>query len=422
MRSLRFLPTARLLIYGLFVAAYPLPAYCLDVQSPPDLLRAELEHKVEFLRPLLDNTLTPSELQMFDRIRTVISSDEAIASPLADTDASGPYITFTYGLGRLVNAVVDAIYSLPSKQSIQYIGYVVAEQKKTVHVTNGSHTAPAIKPFYEWANWSPDQIAQYRSNQQLQRNAELTSVGVLGFIYAHEVAHLLLGHVTNPAPDLQTKRDRELAADAWASEHLIRADVGPLVGVFAMVYFAALDCNALAREKDLTHPADIRRISAVISQTEAGLDRLQIKPGGLSRDEVRAMLQNLSNFLQTEIANGNGCITSAGWTSPIMTPPDGAFCFHLNPDNSGLFCSVSMVACEKDRQSTINDPDFANDHPTSCQLVTRMYCGSRRRTATSGESTFCHPTLDDCIAEDSRRARRGAIQVFECHPFGAPAP
>lgn len=357
---------------------------------------------------------------MFNRIRVVISSDEAIASPLADIDASGPFITFSYGLGRLVNAVVDAIYSLPSKQSIEYVGYVVSEQRSAATSWNGARTTPALKPFYEWANWSADQIAQYRANPELQRTAELTSVGVLGFIYAHEVAHHLLDHVTYPAPDLQTKRDREFVADAWASEHLIRADVEPLVGVFAMVYFAALDCDALTRERNLIHPADIRRISAVISQTAAGLDRLQIKPGSLSREQLRAMLIKLSNLLQTEIASGNGCITSAGWTSAVSVPPDGAYCYRLDPGVSHLICSDSMVACDKDRQDTIDDRDFADDHPTSCELVKRMYCGSRRQTATSSESTFCHLALDDCAAEDGRRAKRGAVRVFECHPFGEP--
>ncbi len=203
------------------------PAYGRDIGAPPDELRAELSHEMEYLQPLIAATLSPSERPAFAHIRVLISSQEDIASPLADVDASGPYITFTYGLARLANAVVDAIYGLPSDQSLRYVTYVVGEQKKAVAVANGAHITPNIKPFYEWANWSPAQTSQYRANAQLQRASELTSVGVIGFIYAHEVAHHLLGHVGNLTSDFEVKRSREMAADAWASEHLIRADVAP---------------------------------------------------------------------------------------------------------------------------------------------------------------------------------------------------
>lgn len=419
MRGPILLSAAGLLVLGLGVLGGATLAYCSEVQMSPADLRAELTHQVEYLRPLIEATLSPSERQQFDRIRVVISSNETIASPFADVDASGPYITFTAGLARLVAAVTEAIYALPPRQSIQYIAYVVAQQQQAVAAAGGSPAAPPIKPFYEWANWSQQQINGYQADANLQRNIELTNVGVIGFIYAHEAGHHLLGHVANPDVDLPTKRDREMKADAFASEHLIRADVGPLVGVFAMVYFAALDCNALAHEQNLIHPADIRRISAVIQETENGLDQLQIKPGGLTRDQVREMLQMLSTNLQREIGNGNGCITSSGGIGAVPAPP-GTYCYHLDTGTTRWWCSNSMSACGADRQKTMADPDFSDDHPTDCQKVDRMYCGSRRKNASSGVITFCHPTLDDCAADDGRRARMGALPVSECRSFSSP--
>jgi hypothetical protein len=395
------------------------PAYGLDIAAPPNELRAELSHEIEYLQPLIAQTLSPSERSAFARIRVLISSQEDIASPLADVDASGPYITFTYGLARLVNAVVDAIYGLPPDQSLRYVTYVVGEQKKAVAAANGAHVTPNIKPFYDWANWSPPQISQYRANARLQRASELTGVGVIGFIYAHEVAHHLLGHIGNLTSDFEVKRKREMAADAWASEHLIRADVAPLVGVFAMVYFAALDCNALSHERNLIHPADIRRIMAVVNDTSAGLDRLQVAPGSLSRDDIRGMLQRLSTVLQREIAAGNGCITAPASTTRKIPPPQGSYCFRLDPDSTGLHCSSSAAECESDRRDTINDPDFRDDRPTACQFEARMYCGSRRLSSSGRAIAFCSTTLDSCAASDTRWASKGASRVFECYPFSA---
>ncbi len=47
----------------------------------------------------------------------------------------------------------------------------------------------------------------------------------------------MLGHTASNPATLADSRARELAADKWAVEHLLKADILPIAGTYALILY-----------------------------------------------------------------------------------------------------------------------------------------------------------------------------------------
>jgi hypothetical protein len=125
---------------------------------------------------------------------------------------------------------------------------------------------------------------------------------VVAFVLAHEMAHHIHGDTQSPATSFEDSQKREIAADKWASETMIRGKSAPLAGCFAFLYFAALDSDALKHEKERYHPADARRLKAIIDDTIASIDDVTIDSSyGMSRQDIKDKLTAMQSELGTAI-------------------------------------------------------------------------------------------------------------------------
>ncbi|MBS0523071.1 MAG: hypothetical protein JSS04_05475 [Proteobacteria bacterium] len=287
----------------LFAALFPVSAYAVDMTSSSDDLRYALSSGIDFARTALERTLTSDELSSERKIRIVISADERIDSPWTLPDKNGPFIQFNVGTARLVYALTAAVYNLSEPESGKYIGHVFTRLKQ-----EAASTSPFVNidPFYKWAKWTPQQISNFQSSFDKQLFIDRATLGVITFMLAHEIAHNLNGDLNHIHPPPEEARNREIKADAWAAQHLISLNMGPNIGMFSLLYYAVMDCNALRHEDRLRHPADLRRIKNLADFTLASLDKIS-PPENMTREQMRDRLQTVSKNLSQYIGAGDGC-------------------------------------------------------------------------------------------------------------------
>jgi hypothetical protein len=93
------------------------------------------------------------------------------------------------------------------------------------------------------------------------------------FLYLHELAHHLLGHVDSG----ETRRDRiraqEAAADAWAIKTAYAVDFDLTVASPAFILISGLGGNSLEDERNSDHPLGVRRVYDMLSEARAVLVR-----------------------------------------------------------------------------------------------------------------------------------------------------
>ena len=106
-------------------------------------------------------------------------------------------------------------------------------------------------------------------------------------ILAHEMAHLILGHLDRPPDSRERREQREIDADVKAVEILQRVGGMTERDAFAQITWYALSLKqAYDQGRHITvsgHPHPCRKVEALIKTYPAQqgtLDRLQQQPGG----------------------------------------------------------------------------------------------------------------------------------------------
>ena len=88
------------------------------------------------------------------------------------------------------------------------------------------------------------------------------------FVFAHETAHQVLGHIDNPPQNNFESRMHETAADEWAVKEMIISGINPFTAVPAFFLFSALSGSTLEDEQMSTHPLGIRRLDSLLHNIE----------------------------------------------------------------------------------------------------------------------------------------------------------
>jgi hypothetical protein len=235
---------------------------------------------VGIISKLLRPALTPEERAVFDDIEFVYPDDPTVMdSPEAYiVKATGKRIVcFGTGFYRSIIALGDLnmIQAARGGKFLipEYMPYVIDSM-----VTN-SFLPPSRKLKIKWASdWAGVDRAAFLSmckNEELFSVRTETIVLTVAFIYAHEIAHHVLDHVKKPPKSLEESRQRETAADAWACDTLVRADILPIGGILGAMMFYFFDREAIKHEELRDHPADLRRMQAVLKKTLDALEQFR---------------------------------------------------------------------------------------------------------------------------------------------------
>lgn len=266
----------------------------------------DLKDRVSFGKGLILSKLSGEERRIAETIRVRVVESDDPGRVRATKEEGSRVIEVSTGFARVIVRIVDAMQHLPPKEAIGYINYIVSSQKENYRrYVRGAAMQP-VKDPYEWANIGEETRNQIFNSPNRVVDDRLVT-GVVAFVLAHEYGHHLKRHVDRVVDSRELSRELEAEADAWAIEAMLRADVGPMVGIYAFLYYAELDCDAIRHETLRTHPADITRLRQVVAETLKGLPRLSVQG---DRKSVERGLTELLTTLESQISEGIACLSA----------------------------------------------------------------------------------------------------------------
>jgi hypothetical protein len=182
--------------------------------SPRDLKLMAMEDfsaRVESAKNIIFSTLSPDERAIAEKVDLRITPSEDIGRVFAALDNGRPYIELSLGWGRLMVVIVQAMGNLSASKTIQYINYIVDEQRRNLERSQKGEPLQPVFFFPEWDHWSTEQIETMKTNNSAADSAIFE--GVILFALAHEYAHHVLRHVKpGPQPILAATRQQETDA------------------------------------------------------------------------------------------------------------------------------------------------------------------------------------------------------------------
>lgn len=159
------------------------------------------------------------------------------------------------------------------------------------HMFDGpSYDGFKLQPVAEFARLSPGEEAKFEKWDDENDLVARAFLGSLQFIIAHELAHHVLGRYADPASARATLRN-ERACDKWAVRTMVRCQIAPASGVFAMMYLHELECYGVDVGRERTHPGSLDRAFLMIDETIAAADDLPQHDGRQLKTNARRMRQ-----------------------------------------------------------------------------------------------------------------------------------
>jgi len=248
-------------------------------------------------RQIIFAGLDPREAALERRLdyRVPLSDDIQIARALPFTNDIELGVGFLRALEMLIDAgIIQESFNRPGFMN-RYIDYVVLQWRRR---------ATSIKSPYEFAGWNESQIDRFTANKSLQEQHMNLFSQNLALVMAHEAAHHILGHTKDITEDKAVRRVREEQADAWAVTHLLKANIWPAGGTLLLHYFYKLDEDAILHEDRREHPADLRRIRALLQATLGSVDDFRgSTTGGRTVNDLKRDLQKTIASLDVDIAD-----------------------------------------------------------------------------------------------------------------------
>lgn len=112
----------------------------------------------------------------------------------------------------------------------------------------------------------------------------------MAFLYLHETAHHVLGHVDAQPHSRSMSRQQEAEADAWAAQVAREARFNLAIGYPMLALMAGLGGDSIEAELLSTHPLGVRRVRAMLLAAREQATNSDV------REYVDDMLYELRNF------------------------------------------------------------------------------------------------------------------------------
>src|ERR1700719_2928690 len=141
-------------------------------------------------------------------------------------------IDISLGFLAMLNHLVTAFDSLPTSQAVSYLNFYV---RKLEHPENADKYAGPIQDPLDRAGWSKEEKECVENDSDKINEIGRLETATAAFVICHELGHLVLGHWKTPPASPAESQARETAADKFASDTLIASDIGPIVGMYALI-------------------------------------------------------------------------------------------------------------------------------------------------------------------------------------------
>ncbi|MBX3302958.1 MAG: hypothetical protein KF693_12160 [Nitrospira sp.] len=253
----------------------------------------------EWERVLL--TVPTRERRIGRQIKLAFEHSGIITSPYAIFKNGEPTIMVPWEFTVMMMALVDVrsftFFAVPLGMDLDPKGLIYAKKRYLKYVAERlkqgkrgqARQSDEIKSALEWIAADRSQIEIWENNRYVMREQ---FDAMMMFALAHEAAHHLLGHThtlsqphrplevlkiikegrpfesaldqeSSLSPELKEALPaigKELEADGWAADTLIRSGVNPVLMVHIFEYYHALNCTTLERMESDMYIADTLRL------------------------------------------------------------------------------------------------------------------------------------------------------------------
>lgn len=299
--NVNYISLLMLLISFVFTStsyAYNDKDYRRDVRA----LSHDIKSEILELRDVLYKTASNDDKELIDSIKFSVPSDPAPVRVRSIFDEKKPKIEISTGFVVVLHQMSRAlaIENLFKKPSL-----------------GAQYTKYAAKKFSSELGREkfllPEEFARVRLDNSSIRKVEHFANGlkavVLLHVISHEIGHIALDHKIFPHGKtkraiLKESRKNEKAADAWASQFLVKGGHPPLGGLYAFLYWHYVDEEAIKLERYRSHPAEITRMESLVHESVVAIDKWWSKDmarSGMSKQTMKTQLVTLGKAIKKEI-------------------------------------------------------------------------------------------------------------------------
>lgn len=271
------------------------------------IFKEELKQLIDTSKKLLEPTLNEGEQAIFRATEfRVVDNLNTIASPYAAIENGKRVIVFSTGFYRMLYAMGDlALIQKSGKYgdeiTTRYFNYALPRlfenSRKPVHLR------AFVKYPSDYFQVSKEELLEWHTTNETSMIFTGITLGSVSMVIAHELGHQVLGHASKEARDLADSRKAEADADQWAVEHLLAADVIPITGMYALIFYYFQDQDAIAHEEQRSHPSEIKRIETMVQATISNLPRFRerMRANGVSEQTIKEGLLNVLQAIKQDI-------------------------------------------------------------------------------------------------------------------------
>jgi len=358
----------------------------LSANDSFDSLHSMWSDRMRYIQDVLAKHVTTIAGEL-KRVRINLTDDHDVRGVIAykSNDDDSDTVDMSMGFITMVHFIVMADECLNGSQVIAYVKYY-ADATRKQKLSPGN---PILDPI-DWAGWSQAERDCFEQDEQKMEELTKLENGTVAFVLAHELGHHVLGHSASPTTDPQERLKREVAADKFACDTMVASDVGPLVGAFALLYYAAVDGDSTAHQENRDHPMSVFRVEALIDSEMTNLDHLTIQ-SGTSKAAVRTMFEQMSEAVKKGIASGDLAFVSAAdpWSRGGTVP--GAF--DLFQNDSAISDAIDLEDNQSiDWHTSLSQPTvdykliYKNDGDVPIECLIQVAVGAVPRAKQSGSS------------------------------------
>jgi hypothetical protein len=164
----------------------------------------------------------------------------------------------------LIEAQAVSVFRNDNSIAERYYRYLAAAIRQNVSAIRAGRAATPIQLFPQWLGWSESERTSNWASNELGALRGRGIDSALMFILAHEIAHHVHGHKPYRDKSITQARADESQADRFALETLARAGENPAAAMPLTLLWILIGNNAVEQEAMSTHPADERRLVAVM--------------------------------------------------------------------------------------------------------------------------------------------------------------
>jgi hypothetical protein len=265
---------------------------------------------IERMRQQLFSELRGREAEVYKKTQFRVNPSDFYGLAQAWEPAGDPVVEISVGFIRSIQMALDALtielaFARPGFLKT-YAAYVARGLARNAALATRGQPLGFIKAPGDFAELSDAEIRRL-DGEVLTRQRGREGGGALAFVLAHEVGHVVQGHIAQVNLTLSQRVANEEQADKWAVDLLLSRGMMPIGGILPLTFGHLMEKSGYVSQAVRDHPPTLGRIRKIYVATLDALPRFreEIQKSGRDYDDVRREVERGLRALDEDISEDN---------------------------------------------------------------------------------------------------------------------